>query len=146
MAQRYLSSHLGLQSFAARYAQALSQRYVAIPPDMMFAAAEGYLRHLSEAETEDAHMVLHAYAYLRTCTDGQGNPRRMRRLFSSELDGTRTPEFSAERAARDFKPFIYMIRLKPELAAPAGWGWERIEDGEWLRDLPALEVSLFDGL
>lgn len=146
VAQRYLSSQLGIDAFAARYAQVVAERYAPIPSEMLAAAAEGYLRHLSEAETEDADTVLHAYAHLRICTDGHGTPRKLRKLFGSELEGTRAAEYTAERAARDFKPFIYMLRLKPELAAPAGWGWERIEDGEWLRDLPTLEVSLFDGL
>jgi hypothetical protein len=39
-----------------------------------------------------------------------------------------------------------MYRSKPELAAPAGWDWSKIEDGEWLKDFPELEVSVFDGL
>jgi hypothetical protein len=39
-----------------------------------------------------------------------------------------------------------MYRSKPELEAPAGWDWSKIEDGEWLTDFPELEVSVFDGL
>jgi hypothetical protein len=146
VARRYLTSTLGIEAFAARYAERLGRQYAAIPAEMIVAAAEAMLRHLSDAEAENADQVLHAYAHLRICTDGQGNPRKLRKLFGSELDGTKQPEYSSERTARDFKPFIYMLRLKPELAAPAGWGWDKIEDGDWLRTLPDLEVSLFDGL
>lgn len=146
VAQRYLTSNLGLEAYAVRYAQALSERYAPIPPEMLEAAAEGCLRHLSEAEADNAFEVLDSFAFNRICTDGHGNPRRLKRLFGSELDGAKAPEYSAEKTARDFKPLIYMLRLKPELAPPAGWTWDAVEDGEWLRTLPGLEVSLFDGL
>lgn len=146
VAHRYLTSNLGLEAFAARYADALAEHYAPIPPEMIATAAEGCLRHLSDAEADNAPEVLEAFAYNRILSDGHGNPRRLKRLFGSELDGAKTAEYSAERTAREFKPLIYMLRLKPELAPPAGWSWESIEDGEWLRTLPGLDVSLFDGL
>lgn len=146
IAQRFLSSALGLDAYARRYAEVLAKYYAEIPPEMLEYAAEGYLRHLSEAEADNAYDILDAFAFQRVCTDGQGNKRRMRRMFGSELEGKKVIEYGAEKAIKDFKPFIYMLRLKPELAPPAGWNWALIEDGEWLTTLPDLEVSLFDGL
>ena len=113
---------------------------------MVLATAEGYLRHLMEAEVEDAADILNSYAHHRITVDRSGSPRKIKGYFSSALAGVKAPEVNAEADAKSFKPFIFMYSSKPELAAPAGWDWSKIEDGEWLKDFPELEVSVFDGL
>jgi hypothetical protein len=30
------------------------------------------------------------------------------------------------------------------MTAPATWSWQQIENGEWIIDLPDVEVSLLD--
>lgn len=144
-AQRYLSESLGLEAFAGKYAKVLGEHYSDVTEEMVLTTAEGYLRYLMEAEVEDASEILRAFAFHRISYDKNGAPRRIKRFFSSALDGLKSPEVNVKTLTREFKPFIYMFRTKPELAAPSGWTWKNVEDAEWLGDLPELDVSFMDG-
>lgn len=145
-AQRYLGESLGLEAFASKYASVLADRYSDINYEMVLDTSESYLRHLMDAGVEDASEILESYAFHRIAFDKNGTPRKIKGFFSSSLDGLKTQEVSAEAAAKEFKPFIYMYRTKPELAMPAGWTWGAIEDGDWLKEMPDLDVSFLDGI
>lgn len=145
-AQRYLAESLGLEAFATKYASVLADHYGDISYEMVLDTSESYLRHLMDAEVDDAYEILESYAYNRIAFDKNGTPRKIKGFFSSSLDGVKTQEVSAEAAAKEFKPFIYMFRTKPELAMPVGWTWGAIEDGEWLKEMSELDVSFLDGI
>jgi hypothetical protein len=146
VAQRYLLANLSLSAFATKYAQVLGERFAPVEPVEIESAAEGCLRVLVEANADDALGPLNSFAHQKIAIDAAGAPRKIRRLFGSELDGSKTQEYSAERTVKEFKPFLYMLRAKPEFAAPAGWNWTKIEDGDWLCKLPEVEVTFMDGL
>jgi hypothetical protein len=146
VAQRYISSPLGLDLFAFKYSQILSERYDEIAPTLIEQSVEGILRILAEAEAEDAEAVLRSYAYNRITWVGNGEPRRIKGLFSSALDGTKTEEYNLEQLVKNFKPFFFLLRSKPAMAAPASWTWKQIENGDWIVNLPDIEVSLLDSL
>lgn len=143
---RFISSSLPLSPFAAKYAQILSEKYAAVPPEMLENAAEEFLRAIIEVQSEDADTILNAFAYNRLLVLPNGEMRKFKGLFSNALDGSKECEYSAEQAVKTFKPFIYMLRAKPTLAAPAGWTWNSIDDGDWVRTLPDQEVSILDSL
>jgi hypothetical protein len=145
VAERYLGSPFGLDAFAKKYAQILSERYAEIGPQVIEQSAEGFLRILAEAEAEDANGVLRSYAFHRITRTANGEPRRIKGMFSSALDGSRVSEYGVEQMIKSFRPFFFLLRSKPSLAAPASWSWKQIENGEWLTDMPDVEVSLFDG-
>lgn len=144
VAERYLASPLGLDLFAKKYAQILSERYAEIGPQVIEESAEGFLRVLAEADAEDANGVLRSYAFDRITRTANGEARRIKGMFSSALDGSRTPEYNVEQMIKSFRPFFFLLRSKPSLAAPASWSWKQIENGDWLSDLPEVEVNLFD--
>ena len=145
--KRYLSEEVSLEALSAKYASELANNFPEISADMVLVTTEGFLRYLIDAEvSDDAAEILESYAYNRLSFEVSGSPRKIKGYFSSTLAGVKTPEISAEAVAKSFKPFIYMYKSKPEMAAPAGWSWSAIEDGEWLKAFPELEVSFFDGL
>lgn len=146
IANRYLQDDLGLDAFANKYSELLAEHYVQIPPDVIEEAAEGCLRVLIEAESEDAIEVLTAFSYSQISFETGLAPRKLKGLFSSALDGDKDPKFTAMQSVREFKAFLYMMRSKPELAAPVGWNWGLIEDGDWLTTLETVEVSILDSL
>lgn len=143
---RFISSSLPLTPFAVKYAQILSEKYAAVPPEMLETAAEEFLRAIIEVQSEDADTILHAFAYNRLMILPNGDLRKYKGLFSHVLDGSKDCEYSAEQAVKAFKPFIYMLRAKPGLSAPAGWTWNNIDDGDWVRALPEQDVSILDSL
>lgn len=144
VAQRYLASPLGLDLFAQKYAQVLSERYSEIGPDIIEQGVEGFLRVLSEAEVEDAESVLRSYAFNRITRLPNGEPRKIKGLFSSGLNGTKTEEYNVDQIIKSFRPFFFLLRSKPSMAAPSTWTWKQIENGEWIVDLPDVEVTLLD--
>lgn len=148
-AERYLVSPLSLDLFAKKYAKVLSERYAEIGPDLIEQSIEGFLRVLSEAEAQDADVVLRSYAYNRITFKANGEVRRIKGMFSSELDGTKIAEYNLEQVIKSFRPFFFNLRSKPSMAAPPAWSWKQIENGDWIVDLPEVEVTLldsFDGL
>lgn len=146
VAQRFLAENISLEAFSTKYAEVLAERYKDINQEMVLDTAETYLRHLMEAEVEDASEILESFSYNRIKFDQAGAPRRIKGFFSSSLEGVKTPEVNSQASAKEFKPFIYMFRTKPDLAKPAGWTWDQIEDGEWLKELPDMDVDFMDGL
>lgn len=144
IAQRYLSSPFGLDLFAKKHAQILSERYLEIAPDLIEQSAEGCLRVLAEAEADNADAVLGSYQYHRITRAENGEPRRIKGVFSSALDGTKTEDYSVDLIVKRFRPFFFLLRSKPTMAAPASWTWKHIENGEWITELPQVEISLLD--
>lgn len=144
VADRYLVSPFSLDIFAKKYAQTLSERYIAIAPDLIEQSAESFLRVLAEAEADDADVVLRSYAYHRITRAENDEPRRIKGMFSNALDGTRTEEYNVDLIVKVFRPFFFQLRSKPSMVVPATWTWKQIENGEWITDLPDLEISLLD--
>ncbi|WP_439138969.1 hypothetical protein [Roseicyclus sp.] len=122
----------------------MSERYLEIGPDLIEQSAEGFLRVLAEAEADNADAVLGSYAYHRITRAENGEPRRIKGLFSSALDGTRTEEYNIDQIVKGFRPFFFLLRSKPTMAAPMSWTWKQIENGEWITELPDVEISLLD--
>jgi hypothetical protein len=143
-AERFIASPLSLELFAKKYAQVLSEKYAEISPDLIEQSVEGFLRVLADAEADNADVVLRSYAFNRITLKANGEARRMRGMFSSELDGTRTEDYSVDQIIKAFRPFFFTLRSKPSMMAPATWSWQQIENGEWIIDLPDVEVSLLD--
>lgn len=144
VAQRFLASPFGLDIFAKKYAQILSERYLEITPGLIEQSAEGFLRVLAEAEADNADVVLGSYAYHRITRAENGEPRRIKGMFSNALVGTRTEEYNLDLIVKGFRPFFFQLRSKPSMVAPTTWTWNQIEDGEWITELPDVEISLLD--
>lgn len=144
VAQRYLVSPFGLDLFAKKYAQLLSERYLEIGPDLIEQSAEGFLRVLAEAEADNADVVLGSYAYHRITRVENGEQRRIKGVFSSALDGARTQDYSVDQIIKGFRPFFFLLRSKPSMAVPMSWTWKQIDNGDWITDLPDVEISLLD--
>ena len=73
---RFISSSLPIEPFAVKYAQILSEKYVAIPDTMLLSAAEGFLRAIIEANSEVADVIIHSFAYNRLMILPSGAPGR----------------------------------------------------------------------
>jgi len=114
---------MGLEAFCGKYAEELQKHYSDVNEQMVLATAESYLRHLMEAEVEDAAEILNSYAYHRITVDKSGAPRKIKGYFSSALAGVKTPEVNAEVDAKSFKPLFSCIDLSQSLRRPlAGIG------------------------
>lgn len=144
VAQRYLHAPFELAVFARKYAAALSEHYADVPAEHLEQTASEFLRILAEVEADDADGALRSFACDRLTRLPTGENRRIKGLFSSALDGTRNCEYSPAATIKAFRPFYFMMRTKPALAAPASWTWKQVQDGDWINSLPEIEVSILD--
>ncbi|MEZ7812700.1 MAG: hypothetical protein ACI9O0_000690 [Paracoccaceae bacterium] len=146
VAQRFISASFGLNVFAIKYSSILTDYFEVVRPEDIEGAAESYLRFLSEIEIEDAGLMLQSYIYNRLTFDETGAIRKIKTIFGSQLSGASYAEFGVDAATKRFSRFVYAARAKPQLLAAASWTWSSIENGEWLIDLPNVEVSILDGI
>lgn len=144
IAQRYLQSPYELAIFARKYASILSEHYIDVPPEHLEQTAAEFLRILAEVEADDADGALRSFAFDRLTRLPTGEARRIKGLFSSALDGTRTLEYAPAATIKAFRPFYFMMRTKPALAAPLSWSWKQLQDGDWVCELAEVEVSFLD--
>lgn len=146
VARRYLESNLPLTPIADRYSKILSEKYSAITTDNLEVIAEAFLRIIVETESDNAVDILNAFIYRNLVFTPRGDVRKYKGLFSNALDGTKTQEYSADSAIKKFRPFVFMVRAKPEFLSPPGWNMGQIADADWVNTLHEVEISILDSL
>ena len=78
VAFEFLHSEMPLESFAAKYAQGLSDSYSDVPAESLTGAAQGMLEFLAEIEAgENATLLLSHFTYYRLYFSGVAIPRKM---------------------------------------------------------------------
>lgn len=134
-----------MTSIAKKYARGLTEHYEPVTFEYLNSISEQKLRILSEIEAaEKAVVILNSYVYRRYKFHRDNKPRKIVGLFSSALDGTKTPIIEHEEACKMFKAFIFSIRSNIYNYAPAGWTIVQEPDATWLGELVAEPSSIFD--
>lgn len=140
-AGEFLSSDLAIDSFAGKYAQALSELYEEVDVPSIQEPAEQILLFLSEIEAgEGAVELISDFVHFRLYFDGVGRPRKMKPLFGALDDGVKTKTWSPDGVVKAFRVFTFGLRSKTAPPAPAGW---QIEDDTHLpRFGPIIQKKL----
>jgi hypothetical protein len=146
-ALEFLSAEVTLDKMAAKYADALSEKYAPIPPELFEAQAEAMLLFLSEIEAGDtAAELLNDFCYFRLTQEGAGKPRKMKPLFGALEDPIKTQEYSAESAGKAFRAYVFALRSNTVPKALPGWMLETDENVPFLAELAAKKLTLLDVL
>ena len=146
-ATEYLESETSIQSCAVKYADGLSEQYNKIDADLVSLAAQDLLIFLSEIDAGDAAVhLLNSFVYNRLKFEATKKPRKIRGLFGSAFDPTKTQEYSAEKCVKLFKAMIFGLRSKVNTPAPSGWDIRQETNLEWLGTLLAKRTSVLDSL
>lgn len=141
----FLSGSSTLPSIAKKYSRGLSDHYEPVAFQYIESLAEEKLRTLSEIEAaENAVIILNAYVYRIYKFHPDNKPRKIKGLFSSEFDGTKTPLADHSELSKVFKAFIFSIRSNIYNYAPAGWTIIEEPESQWLGELVAEPASIFD--
>lgn len=146
-AQEYISSELGLDAYAKKYAEALSESYEAIPFEIIQQPAESILLFLAEIEANDtAHELLNNFCYFRLYNEKVGHPRKMKPLFGGIEDGVKINELVPDNVAKSFRAYVFGLRSQAVPVAPAGWRLEDDQHVPQLSELAARTLSMLDVL
>ena len=144
-ASEFLGGEMGLEAYANKYAEGLSEHYSQITPDTVNEAAEQILQFLAEIEAgEMAVELLTDFIHYRLMFEGPNRPRKLKPMFGSIEDGAKAPELNVAEAAKAFRAYVFAMRASTAPRAPSGW---RLEEQEYLpnfNEIAARTVSVLD--
>ena len=147
VASEFLHSEMPLESFAAKYAQGLSETYSDVPAESLTGAAQGMLEFLSEIEAGDsAAILLSHFAYFRLYYSNVGVPRKMKSMFGSIEAPVKQKEYSEDAVKKAFRAHVFRLRNNPADVPPSEWKLEDDEHREQFGDLVRKQVSILDAL
>ena len=128
-----------------KFASGLSEHYNEVKFEEISETSEAILGFLSEVNAgEESVNFLNNYIFHRTCFASNGNPRKMKSMFSSELDGTKTKEYNYKQALKNFRAATFSIKNEVYEKAPPGWVITDVEDIDWLGELFTQDVNFSD--
>ena len=141
----YLSADTLLASCAVKYADGISQQYQPIAPEAITGTSEQLLIFLAEIEAGDSAVsFLNTYVFNRLKFEATRKPRKLRSLFGSAFDGTKTIEYSPEKCVKLFKATIFGMRSNVTPSAPDDWIIQKEDNLEWLGELLNKKTDIFD--
>ena len=141
----FLSSNNSINMIAKKFASGLSEHYNEIKFEEISETSEAILGFLSEVNAgEESVNFLNNYIFHRTCFASNGNPRKIKSMFSTELDGTKTKEYNYKQALKNFRAATFSIKNDVFEKAPPGWVITDVEDIDWLGELFTKDVNFSD--
>ena len=141
----YLSQDTSIESCAAKYAVGISTKYLKIEPTLIVLSAQELLQFLAEIDAGDSAVsLLNSFIFNRLKFEATRKPRKIRGLFGSAFDPTKTQEYSSEKCVKLFKAMIFGLRSKANPSAPSGWTISQEQDLEWFGKLLIQKTSILD--
>ena len=100
---------------------------------------------LSEIDAgESAVTLLNDYIFNRLKFEATRKPRKIKGMFGSAFDPTKTQEYSAEKCTKLFKAMVFGLRSKANPSAPSGWDISQEQNLEWFGKLLTQKTSFLD--
>jgi hypothetical protein len=140
-----LSQDTSIDSCAAKYSGGLNAKYAKIDPELISLSAKELLLFLAEIDAGDTAVgLLNSFIFNRLKFEATRKPRKIRGLFGSAFDPTKTQEYSSEKCTKLFKAMIFGLRSKANPSAPPGWNIAQETDLEWFEKLLIKKTSVID--
>jgi hypothetical protein len=128
-----------------KFASGLSEHYDEVKFEEIAETSEAILGFLSEINAgEESVNYINDYIFHRTCFAANGNPRKIKSMFSSELDGTKTKEYNYKQSLKNFRAATFSLKNGVFEKAPPGWVITDVEDVDWLGELFSQDVNFSD--
>ncbi len=141
----FLSQDTSIESCAKKYSVGLSANYAPVDPDQIALSAQELLLFLSEIDAgETAVPLLNDYIFNRLKFEATRKPRKIKTMFGSALDPTKTQEYSPEKCTKLFRAMVFGLRSKANPSAPSGWAINQEQNLEWFGHLLSQKTSVFD--
>ena len=141
----FLSQETLIESCAKKYSSGLSTNYSLIEPDLIALSAQELLLFLSEIDAGDSAVtLLNDYIFNRLKFEATRKPRKIKGMFGSALDPTKTQEYSAEKCTKLFRAMVFGLRSKANPSAPSGWNISQEQNLDWFGELLKQKTSVFD--
>ena len=147
VAYEFLNSEMPIETFAKKYASGLSESFAEVPWEVILAATTPCLEFLSEVDAgERAAEFLNDYVYHEIYFEKVNVPRKLKPLFGTIEDSTKSMEYTAEGVLLSFRAFVYRMRSSTSSPTPAGWDPSVDANIPKLAELIRKETSILDAL
>ena len=141
----FLSQETFIESCAKKYSVGLSSHYAPVEPDLIALSAQELLLFLSEIDAgESAVSLLNDYIFNRLKFEATRKPRKIKGIFGSALDPTKTQEYSSEKCTKLFRAMVFGLRSKANPSAPSGWTINQEINLDWFGTLLTKKTSVLD--
>jgi hypothetical protein len=146
-AYEYLSAEMGVDAYAKKYAEGLSEHYNEIKAETFLETATNLLEFLSEVEAgEQAAVILNDYCYFKMYFEQINRPRKMKLMFGSIEDGSKNCEYNPAITLKSFRAYVFGLRSEAVPVAPKDW---KLEDDVHIVNFKKIvlkTVSILDAL
>ena len=144
-AHDFLCTNNSINMLSKKFSNELSEHYNEIKFEEIAEASELILGFLSDVNAgENAVEFLNNYIFYRVSFSSNGNPRKIKSMFSSEYDGTKLKEYGSKNVLKVFRATTFSINNDVYEKPPAGWTINDVEDIDWLGELFTQDVSFSD--
>ena len=144
-AVEFLSQDTFIESCAKKYSNGLNAHYSVVEPELMVTSAQELLIFLSEIDAgETAVPLLNDYIFNRLKFEATRKPRKIKSMFGSAFDPTKTQEYSPEKCTKLFRAMVFGLRSKANPPAPTGWTIAQEDNLEWFGKLLTEKTSVID--
>tara|TARA_A100001011_G_C14106793_1_gene755175 strand:- start:234 stop:755 length:522 start_codon:yes stop_codon:yes gene_type:complete len=144
-AVEFLSEDTSIESCAKKYVTELNTKYSQIEAELISLSAQELLLFLSEIDAGDSAVpLLNDYIFNRLKFEATRKPRKIKSMFGSAFDPTKTQEYSAEKCTKLFRAMVFGLRSKANPSAPSGWNIAQEQNLDWFGKLLIQKTSILD--
>jgi len=142
----YIVHDFPIESFAKKYASALSQKYDEINYLELLEPAEEILRFLSEANASDKSVeLLSGFSYFRLYYINLRKKRNLQPFFGSLEAPTKKKLYDPENSLKSFKAYVFGMKSKVVPDRPLGWTIENEKSLEGFLEIINQKIN-FGGI
>ena len=141
----FLRNELPSEVIAEKYASVLRDTYEGFDAGEIVNAIELMTLTLNDIEAgEEAAIYAIGFSFFRIRYKSAKEERKIKGFFSSQVDGEKKILYSAEKATKRFKAYIFSRRNSQVVAAPLGWSFAEEKEIDILNKISRKSLNILD--
>ena len=142
--EKFLTGSLPIEIIAKKVNDHISKQFKEVPIEDLRDIVETFLRVLSEANVEEADLVLRNYAFERLSSRRNGKARNWDSILFDPMKGLKTFKLELKLIRRNFQAFIFRYKQKQTNRMPGNWDIKSSDTNEFIKSMGLIEFNPFD--
>ncbi|MBH21243.1 MAG: hypothetical protein CML98_05675 [Rhodobiaceae bacterium] len=142
--ENFLSGTLPLETICKKVRDHIVTEYKELPIEDLQDIAEAFLRVLSEANVDEAEVVLRNYAFERVTFRRSGKERNWESMLFDPMKGLKSFKLDLKLFRRNFQAFLFRYKQQKRTGMPESWELKNFKTNDFLMALGSIEFSPFD--
>ena len=140
----FLDGSLPLEIICKKVSEHIATEYKELPEEDLRDIAESFLRVLSEANVDEADVVLKNYAYERLTFRRSGKTRNWESMLFDPMKGQKNFRLDLKLIRRNFQAFLFRYKQQQRTGMPESWELKTSKTNDFIKTLGSIEYSPFD--